>query len=159
MNRLLSKNILTCLLLTALLLKGSAQESVHKKTNPELYKEIAVMDSLLFTAFNARDLEKLKTFFTADLEVFQDNTGVRNYFQTIEAFKGLFAMDYVLTRKIVNSSMDVYPIKDFGAIESGAHNFCHTEQGKLECATFKFMHVWEKTPEGWKIKRLITYDH
>lgn len=154
------KNILIgCLLIILVNGKLSAQDSNHTKINKDLYKEIALMDSLLFKAFNSRDLKTLSTFFTKDLEVFQDNTGVRNYTQTLEAFKGLFAMDYVLTRKPVAGSMEVYPVKDFGAIESGAHSFCHTENGKLECAIFKFMHIWEKTSDGWKIKRLITYDH
>ena len=150
---------ISCLLLGFLTGKISAQDTNHTKINKDLYKEIVLMDSLLFKSFNARDLKTLSTFFTKDLEVFQDNTGIRNYSQTLEAFKGLFGMDYILTRKLVAGSMEVYPVKDFGAIESGAHSFCHTENKKLECAIFKFMHIWEKTSDGWKIKRLITYDH
>ena len=136
--------------------------TAHAQKSPAinpLYTEIAQMDSLLFDAFNSRNIEKLKTFFSANLEVYQDNTGLRNYSQTIESFTGLFKKDYILKRELVAQSMEVYPIKDFGAIQTGRHTFCHTENGKLQCGTFKFVHIWEKTTEGWKIKRLITYDH
>lgn len=127
--------------------------------DPVLYKTIHEQDSLLFTAFNSRNIQALSKFFSMDLELYQDNTGVRNYQQTMDAFADLFKKDYVLTRELVAGSMEVYPIKGFGAIETGSHRFSHIENGKPESAVFKFTHIWEKTAEGWKIKRLITYDH
>lgn len=155
----LTRLLLVCFLLFSLAVKGTAQPDKKGSEKETLYREIAKMDSLLFQAFNSRDLESLKKFFTTDLELYQDNTGVRNYKQTMEAFGELFKKEYVLTRQLVKGSMEVYPIKDFGAIQSGLHQFCHTENGKNECAVFKFMHVWQKTKDGWKISRLITYDH
>jgi ketosteroid isomerase-like protein len=140
-------------------LSGSSARAQKTLPTKTLYTEIAKMDSLLFDAFNSRNIEKLKIFFSTDLEVYQDNTGLRNYSQTVTSFTELFKKEYVLKRKLVAQSMEVYPVKDFGAIQTGRHTFCHTENGKLECATFRFMHVWEKTADGWKIKRLITYDH
>lgn len=155
----LTRILLVCFLLFSLIVKGAAQPDKKEPEKETLYHEIAKMDSLLFRAFNSRDLESLKHFFTTDLELYQDNTGVRNYRQTVEAFGELFKKEYVLDRQLVKGSMEVYPIKDFGAIQSGLHQFCHTENGKQECAVFKFMHVWQQTKDGWKISRLITYDH
>ena len=155
----LTRILLICCLLFSLIAKGAAQASQQKPGHGELYSELYTMDSLLFKAFNTRDLATLRTYFSNDLELYQDNVGVRNYGQAMDAFKGLFSREYILTRELVKGSMEVYPIKDFGAIQSGLHTFSHVENGKLEKGTFKFMHVWEKTKEGWKIKRLITYDH
>src|SRR6478609_9150834 len=140
-------------------LSGSVARAQKASATGTLYIEITEMDSLLFDAFNSRNIGKLKTFFSPDLEVYQDNTGLRNYNQTVTSFTELFKKEYILKRELVAQSMEVYPVKDFGAIQTGRHSFCHTEKGKLECATFKFTHIWEKTTEGWKIKRLITYDH
>jgi ketosteroid isomerase-like protein len=127
--------------------------------DPVLYATIRQQDSLLFAAFNGRNIKELSKFFSTELELYQDNTGVRNYQETMAAFADLFTKEYVLTRELVPGSLEVYPIKGFGAIETGSHRFSHIENGKPESAVFKFTHVWEKTAEGWKIKRLITYDH
>jgi len=153
-NRLISFLLVVCVPFTP----------IHAQTKPSaenkiLYAEIAHMDSAVFNAFNTRDIDKLKTFFSKDLEIYQDNTGLRNYTQTVESFTELFKKDYVLKRELIKQTMEVYPIKDFGAIQTGQHTFCHTENGKLECGTFKFVHIWEKKEGSWKIKRLITYDH
>lgn len=155
----LTRILLICFLLLSLIAKGAAQSSQEKPGHEALYGELYTMDSLLFKAFNTRNLASLRTYFSTDLELYQDNVGVRNYEQAMDAFKGLFSREYILTRELVKGSMEVYPIKDFGAIQSGLHTFSHVENGKLEKGIFKFMHVWEKTKAGWKIKRLITYDH
>jgi hypothetical protein len=144
---------------TSACLFGQSDTKTYIPVNKSLYNTIASQDSILFAAFNNRNLEVLKTFFADDLEIFQDNIGVRNYDQSMEAFRGLFSQDYILTRQLVKESLEVYPIKDYGAIETGSHTFCHTENGKLVCGTFKFVHIWELQNGQWKITRIITYDH
>ena len=139
--------------------QSSTTKKIYIPANKSLYETIIKRDSILFEAFNARDITALKSYFTDNLEVYQDNTGLRNYDETIQAFTGLFKMDYVLTRKPVIESIEVYPVKNFGAIETGQHTFCHTENGKLECATFKFVHIWEDKNGQWKVAKIITYDH
>ena len=128
-------------------------------TSGPLYNEIVHMDSLLFDGFNSRSIDKMKIYFDTTLELYQDNIGVRNYKQTVDAFGNLFKQEYVLTRKLVPGSMEVYPIKDFGAIQTGMHTFSHMENGQLIVASFKFMNIWHKTGNDWKITRLVTYDH
>jgi hypothetical protein len=136
-----------------------SRESRTTATSGSLYDEIARMDSLLFNAFNTRDIETMKQCFDSSLEVYQDNQGLRNYTQAIEAFVGLFQKNYILTRTLAPGSMEVYPIKEYGAIQTGLHTFSHMEKGKLESATFKFLHIWQKRNGIWKITRLVTYDH
>ena len=137
----------------------STAKQAYIPVDKSLYDTIIKQDSTLFKAFNTRNLIALKSYFSDKLEVYQDNTGLRNYDETVEAFAGLFKMDYILTRTPIIESIEVYPIKNYGAIETGQHIFCHTENGKLECATFKFVHIWEKKDGQWKISKIITYDH
>ena len=129
------------------------------KVDALLYHTIYLQDSLLFAAFNSRDFEKFKSFFSPDLEIYQDNTGVRDYNQSMEAFRGLFQGKSILTRQLILKSLEVYPIKDFGAIETGQHTFCHYENGKPDCGTFKFVHIWKYQDGSWKITRIVTYNH
>jgi hypothetical protein len=67
--------------------------------------------------------------------------------------------DNGLKRELVPGTLEVYPVRDYGAIEIGSHRFCHDENGKQDCGTFKFMHIWKKTGNEWKITRIISYDH
>ncbi len=108
----------------------------------ELYNEIAHMDSVMFDAFNAHDLEKLKTTFSENLEFFHDKGGLSGYGQTMNNFKSLFEKNQHtgLRRDLVKGSLEVYPIKDYGAVEICLHRFCHFRQSRdkmLNCAGFK----------------------
>ncbi len=145
-------------LIILLALTGSLKAQ-NSKSSDSLYKEIAHMDSVLFNAFNNRDLNKFKTLFTEDLEFYHDKGGLTTYSYTIESFKNTIARNDGLRRDLIKESLEVYPIKDFGAIEIGAHKFCHLENGKQDCGTFKFVHVWKKIGNEWKISRVISYDH
>src|SRR5665213_4519128 len=59
-------------------------------TSGLLFNEIQRQDSLLFNAFNARNIDGMKKFFDPGLELYQDNIGVRNYTETLVAFGNLF---------------------------------------------------------------------
>jgi len=126
--------------------------------SPDLYKEIERMDGVLSGAFNTQDLDGLKALFTEDLEFYQDNEGLALYPQTMKDFEGMFAQGNKIRRQLVEGSLEVYPVKNYGAIEIGVHRFCHVENGKDECGTFKFVHLWQNSG-GWKISRVISYAH
>ena len=143
-------------LFASIVLTGSCVEA---QTSGPLFNEISSQDSLEFEAFNTRNLDKLMNYFDSSLELYQDNTGVRNFDQTKEAFGRLFKMSYTLNRKLVPGTMEVYPIKDFGAIETGQHVFSHMENGKLQAFTYKFMQIWQKKDGVWRVTREITYGH
>jgi hypothetical protein len=135
------------------------QEKKVAATPKELQEEIARMDSLLFGAYNARNLEKLKSWFTNDLEWYQDNGGLLSLQMVMTNFDGIFKRDYILTRTLVKGTMEVHPIKEFGAIETGSHQFRHMENGKEEIGTFKFLMIWKKGEKGWQVSRVVSYDH
>ena len=124
-----------------------------------LYDTIAHMDSVLFDAFNNRDLEKQKVIFATDLEFYHDQGGLTNYNQVIENTRRLFSQNNGLRRTLIPGSLEVYSINEYGAIEIGIHRFCHQENGKDDCGTFKFVHIWQKRLDGWKLTRVISYGH
>ena len=136
-----------------------AQAPAATTVDQSLRVEIARMDSLLFVAFNAGDLSRLKTFFASDLEFYQDNEGVESYAQTMKDFGQMFRQPSPIHRDLVPGSLEVYPIKNYGAMEVGRHRFCHVENGKDDCGTFSFVHIWRQTKTGWKISRVISYGH
>lgn len=153
-----------------LLLLITAACVVNKKNTAErnavsvskgLYDTIAHLDSALFEAFNRRDLPALRVFFSEELEFYHDLGGVTNYIQNLNAFERTFLSERKLRRELVKSSLEVYPIKDFGAVETGVHRFYVTEKGQKEklSSEAKFVHLWQKKNEEWKITRIISYAH
>jgi hypothetical protein len=117
------------------------------------------MDSVLFTAFNNRDMNTFKSLFTPDLEFYHDKGGLTDYNYSIQSFANTIAQNNGLRRELVKGSLEVYPIKDYGAIQVAAHTFCHPENGKMDCGSFKFVHIWKKIGNDWKITRVVSYDH
>ena len=103
--------------------KEDAKEYVP--VSKELFAEIAHMDSMMFDAFNGHDLDKLMSTFDSSLEFYHDQGGVTNYEQNKINFLNSFERNKTtgLRRDLVPGSMEVYPIKDYGAIETGLHPF------------------------------------
>jgi len=156
------KNLIL-LLLTFLICESifaQSQKEVKVATaRAELFNKVAILDSSLFAAYNAKDLELMKTFFTNDLEWYQDNGGLIDFEQVFINFESIFNRDYDLKRNLIKESLEVHPIEGYGAIEVGSHQFKHFENGKLEVGTFKFLMIWKNDNGNWKISRLISYDH
>jgi ketosteroid isomerase-like protein len=125
----------------------------------ELFETISRMDSAIFDAFNAHDVERIMASFTEDLEFYHDTGGLTNYAQNKESFRKMFGATPDIRRDLVKGSLEVYPIKDYGAMEIGQHRFCHRENGKDDCGTFAFAMVWRKTGDSWKISRVLSYGH
>ncbi len=137
----------------------NAQSKQDSLADAGLYKEIAHMDSILFNAFNTRDINQFKTLFTENLEFYHDKGGLTNYEHTIDFLKTTAKINNQLRRELVKGSLEVYPIPGYGAMEIGAHIFCHLENGKEDCGTFKFVHIWQKKDGEWKITRVVSYGH
>ena len=137
----------------------NAQNGKDSIANLELYKEIARMDSILFNAFNTRDIVKFGSLFTNDLEFFHDKGGLTDYQYTMNFMKDVAENNNGLRRDLVKGSLEVYPIPGYGAMEIGAHTFCHVENGKQDCGTFKFVQVWQKKDGEWKVSRVVSYGH
>lgn len=128
-------------------------------TQIELFNKVANLDSSLFAAYNSKNLNLMKTYFTKDLEWYQDNGGLIDFEKVFSNFQSIFNRDYDLKRNLIRESLEVHPIEGYGAIEIGKHQFKHIENGKLEIGTFKFLMIWKNDNGNWKISRVISYDH
>ena len=147
----------TFTLFLVLAIPASAQEKKAAPASKELYKEIERAESILFHAFNKQDMTTFKAMFTEDLEWFQDNGGLIPYKTVFENFGNTFRNENKLTRELVKGSLEVHPIKDYGAIQIGKHQFRHIENGKEEVGTFKFLMIWENKNGKWRISRVVSY--
>ncbi len=128
-------------------------------TQIELFNKVVNLDSSLFAAYNSKNLNLMKTYFTKDLEWYQDNGGLIDFEKVFSNFQSIFNRDYDLKRNLIRESLEVHPIEGYGAIEIGKHQFKHIENGKLEIGTFKFVMIWKNDNGNWKISRVISYDH
>ena len=137
------------------------QSNLYSPVSKDLYDTIAYLDSVFFNAFNTRNADKLKTLLSDNLEFFHDLGGVTNYSQNIDAFKKSFESERRVRRELVKGTLEVYPIKDYGAVETGTHRFYATEKGQQEnlSSEAKFVQVWQKKDGVWKITRIISYGH
>ena len=124
-----------------------------------LRDEIAAADAAMFAAFNAHDAEKLGTWFAADLEFYHDKDGRLSYDQTMKGFRSLLGRNDGLRRDLIKESLQVYPVPGYGAMEIGAHRFCHVENGKDDCGTFGFAMVWRNDGGRWRVTRVLSFDH
>jgi ketosteroid isomerase-like protein len=117
------------------------------------------MDGALSRAFNAHDLDRLMALFAEDLEFYHDVDGLQRRAEVADGFRGLFARNDGIRRELVPGSLEVHDIPGFGAVEIGAHRFCHEEGGRADCGTFRFVHVWRMKDGDWKITRVVSYGH
>lgn len=134
-------------------LKGLAQQE------DTLFHQIKRLDSLTFGAFNLRDIKTFEKYFDKSLEFFHDEGGLTGYAHTVNFLKETANAGNDLKRELVEGSLQVYPIPGYGAMEIGSHRFCHTENNKLNCAVFQFIHVWHYENNEWKITRVMSYGH
>ncbi|WP_426585981.1 nuclear transport factor 2 family protein [Mucilaginibacter sp. R-33] len=139
----------------------NAQTKPFKPKDQQLFNTIAHMDSVMFNAFNSRDLEVLKILFAPDVEFYNDGKGVTGYDGTIAGFKGIFENKQAadLRRDLLKETLEVYPMPGFGAIEMGTHRFTHTENGQPVIGLMKFVHIWQYKDGQWKVTRVVSVGH
>lgn len=127
-------------------------------TSP-VYQAMSEADAALSKAFNAHDLDGLMSLFADDLEFYHDTGGLQRYADVQQGFGKLFAKNDRIRRELLPGTFRVYPIAGYGAVELGAHRFCHAENGRDECGTFEFVHVWRHEANQWKLARAVSYGH
>jgi len=136
-----------------------AADKAARARSGELFQTISRLDADMFSAFNAQDLDRLMPYFAGDLEFYHDREGLQDHATVAAGFKRLFGRDQKIRRELVPGSLEVYPIGDYGAVERGAHTFCHVENGTMDCGTFQFAHVWRHRDGAWQVTRVLSFDH
>ena len=138
-----------------------AQSVQEASITASLYDTIRLMDRVFFRAFNTCDTTTSKLLFTRDLEFYHDAGGLTGYDENLKSIRYRCSSKAKVRRELVDGSLEVYPIANYGAIEIGKHKFYYTEPGKKEQldGTFRFVHIWIHKDHAWKISRVISYDH
>lgn len=142
----------------------NAQSTNVKYNSEDLNKVILELDNQFWKAYNTCDLENFKTFLTDDLEFYHDKGGLTTTLSKLmtSVKNGLCGNKNMrLRREAVKSSVNVYPLNNYGAIISGQHTFYLTENGEKEklIEKAKFTHIWQLKENRWKMSRIISYDH
>lgn len=140
---------------------ADAQSAPDRIPADSLYQIIASLDSAMFHAYNTCDLERLATYFEEDLEFYHDQTGLSRGRQSlVDAVRQNICGK--VHRDLVPESFEVYPLKGYGAVATGIHRFCDARKHQ-HCSTAggpaRYVTLWQQTDEGWKIARVISYDH
>jgi hypothetical protein len=163
MKRLLAlrRKILPLLVLLAVLdVRVEAQPRPSQAEQDKLFQTVSSLDSTLFDAYNRCDLKKLGTLVTDDLEFYHDQTGLSRgrqvFLDSIEKY-----ICGKVRRELVAGSLEVYPLKSYGAVEIGEHRFCPTAMEKCgeKSGIAKFVMLWQNQDGVWKITRVISFDH
>lgn len=135
---------------------AQAQTAQTAKADP-LYEKVAGLDAQLFDAYNHCDLAKLRALLADDLEFYHDLTGLMvGGDKVTEAIKQNICNK--VTRELVPGTLEVYPIKDYGAVEIGIHRFHHPGQDD-NVGEAKFIHLWQNKDGVWKVTRVLSIDH
>ena len=124
-----------------------------------LRRRLLTLDKELFDAYNTCDLEKLGTLVADDLEFYHDLSGLATGKKTfLDAIKNNICGK--VTRELVPGTLEVHPLKGYGAMEMGTHRFLHPwTQDHGVVGEGKFITLWQYKDGAWKMTRAISYDH
>ncbi|WP_225737399.1 nuclear transport factor 2 family protein [Dyella acidiphila] len=122
-----------------------------------LTRTVSALDTQVFDAYNRCDMEKFSTFFAPDVEFYHDKGGVTKDRQTlVDTTRRNIC--HKLRRELVAGTLEIYPIKDYGAIEEGVHRFCELDTGKCD-GIAKFLMIWQNKGGTWQLTRIVSYAH
>lgn len=121
-----------------------------------LYDTIVRMDSVLFGAYNVCDLPAMADCFSENIEFYHDKGGLMTSKDSIMAATEKNICGKV-KRVLIEGSIEVYPIKDYGAIEMGQHYFINSQEPKPDHPSIgKFVHTWKNEAGKWRLTRVIS---
>lgn len=144
--------------LAFLLGRAHAQAQESMKSQKELDQAIASLDAALFDSYNRCDLEKFSTFFADDLEFYHGQDGVTMGKEKLTDNVKKYICGGDVRRELVPGTLEVHPMKGYGAVEIGVHRFYHPKSN-TPTGEARFINLWQYKDRGWKISRVISFDH
>src|SRR3979490_3066960 len=138
------------LFLLILLVLSSMTADAQSVTQPDpLFMTIQSLDTKLFDAYNHCDLTTLGAMVSDDLEFYHDQTG-------LSVGKGPFLAAIKqnicgkVERTLLPDTLEVYPLKGYGAVEIGIHRFHHPGRPEDGAGDAKFVTLWQNKDGAWK---------
>lgn len=149
-----------CVLLSAGLCPWAAQAAPGPGVDP-LFDTISALDAEVFAAFNAcsdpAQFDKHAGFFSPNVEFYHDTGGVTWTRDAMLANTKQYVCGH-FRRELIPGTLEVFPVKDFGAIARGSHRFCQFDSGQCE-GMADFTIVWQQKDGHWTITRVLSYAH
>lgn len=149
-------SLLLCLFASNHTTAQVATPAYDMPVSKEFYDNIVKLDSIFFDAYDHCKLDVIDSLLADDLEFYHDKGGFSNSkTETIDALKRNICGK--VTRELLKGSIEVYEIKNYGAVQIGFHGF-HNSQGKEPETTHfsKFVHTWKLNNGRWQLSRIIS---
>jgi ketosteroid isomerase-like protein len=147
--------LLILIFVSACHIQKSVTPPVYKPESKELYDAIVRMDSTWEDSYNHCKMDVQDQLISDDIEFFHDQGGViKSKAQLMAAYKNNICGK--VTRELMKGSIEVYPIKDYGAVEMGYHRFHSINDTGPNSKFARFVHVWKKENGHWRITRVIS---
>lgn len=151
-------------LMPILLAAATAPVSVQVDPAPAadpLFETIATLDTEVFAAFNAcsdpAQFDKHAGYFAPDVEFYHDTGGVTWTRDAMLANTKQYVCGH-FRRELITGTLEVFPVKEFGAIARGSHRFCQFDSGQCD-GMADFTIVWRQQDGQWTITRVLSYGH
>jgi hypothetical protein len=133
-----------------------ANAQAYQPDDRALYDSVLSQDSIFFRAYNNCDLEKQSAYYSDSIEFYHDKGGFMNSKKEIIESTKKFVCGKV-RRELVPGSIEVYPIKGYGAVEMGSHRFYNNQEKEdVPHAAGKFVIIWQHLGERWIIQKVIS---
>jgi len=140
-------------ILTALL--GTSVVPAQETTDSDLYRTVLALDASYFTAYNSCDMETQADLLSEDLEFYHDMGGLST--SKADILKSIEAnICGKVTRELVEGSVEVHRIKDFGAVEIGLHKFYNNQEPDAESKPSRFITLWKQENGTWRMHRIVS---
>jgi hypothetical protein len=112
--------------LVAINTSRAGAQAASPQAKDSLFLTIAARDSSFFDAYNKCELAKMKSYFTTDLEFYHDQSGLSRLPGVMSDLR-----KYVcgkVHRDPVPGTLEVNPLKGYGAVATGLHRFCDSRK-------------------------------
>ncbi len=155
----MKKAVLTLLLALAPL--ATAPAFAAEATAPSLKDTIAALDRDVFDSFNRcsdpQQLHKHAGYFDPAVEFYHDTGGVTWTRDAMLANTRKYVCGN-FTRELIPGTLEVFAIKDFGALARGQHRFCDSKTHACD-GLADFTILWRHQDGQWQITRVMSYAH
>ncbi len=140
---------------------AESSEQDSSATQDMLFTTVAALDNTVFDAFNrCGDPEQLEihaSYFSPDTEFYHDNGGVTWTRDAMIANTKKHACGNY-QRELIPGTLEVFPIKGFGALARGTHRFCQSDTGSCG-GQADFVMLWREQDGRWQVTRTFSFGH
>ena len=156
-------SVTTLVLALIFLLPVANGQTPKPQTQPmELFEKIKALDTAFFDAFNKCEIAKMESLFAEDVEFYHEKRGVlADKKSVMEAFSTNLCgdKDNKVRRELVEGSLKVHPIANYGALAVGEHRFYLTQSGQAEKldGIGMFTNLWQLKDGEWRMSRVFSY--